>query len=90
MRLGCFPPTVGLPEAVLYPTVSLPLDPPTPTVTLEGAGLVLMPTLIEGPGGNMLGDVGGGGVFCDRPTPTVGGDLVTSYGGSKSLRAVRS
>ena len=81
---------MGLPEGVLYPTVGLSLGPPTPTVTLEGTGLVLVPTPIEGPGGNTLGYVGSGDVFSDRPTPTVGGDLVLSYGGSKSLRAVRS
>ena len=77
MHLGYFPPVVGLLKGVLHATVGLSATPPTPTVTLEGAGLVLVPTPKEGPGGNMLGDVGGGGVFNDRPTPTVGGDLVT-------------
>ena len=68
---------MGLLKGVLYPTVGLSVGPPTPTVTLEGAGLVLVPTPIEGPGGSILGDVGGGGVFSDCPTPTVSGDLVT-------------
>ena len=67
---------MGLLKGVLFPTVGLSVGPPPiPTVTFEGAAGLVVPTPIEGPGGSILGDTGGGGVFNDRPTPTVGGDL---------------
>ena len=72
---------MGLAKGVLE-EATVGLEPPTPMVTLEGEGFLLVPTPIVGPYCNILGELGPGGVSNLHPTPTVCGDLIAYSRGS--------